>query len=204
LIALQELLEDFGSRTGQAGMTGPVEPQVSEAELAGQKLESFEKGYRAGWDDAVKAHTEDRDRISSTFGQHLQDLSFTYNEAYGHMIAELTPLLEEMVTALLPQIAKATLGRHISETLGRMASEIGMAEVEIAVAPEKVAAVEPLLAEDFNFPVRVVADDTLGEEQADIRFGQHERQIDLGDLISSVAEAVQGFAHDKQRKLSHG
>lgn len=202
--ALEDLLEDFGSKGG--GFATPVrsEPAISESELEGHKLESFEKGYRAGWDDAVKAHADERTHISSAFGQHLQDLNFTYHEAYGQMMNAVSPLLTEMVSALLPEIARATLGHHIAEQLEKLSAEIGGIAVEIAVAPDKIASVEPLLQADYGFPVRVVGDDTLAEEQADIRFGEQERQIDLGDLIASVTEAVQGFAHDNQRKMSHG
>lgn len=204
--ALQELLEDFGRARPGTGLAlaQPVGPSISDSELEGMKLEAFEKGYRAGWDDAVKAHSDDRNHITSALGQHLQDLSFTYQEAYGNMMHAVTPLLTEMVQALLPELARATLGHHIAEQLEKLSAEIGKVEVEIAVAPDKVAAIGTLLDRDFGFPIRLVGDDTLAEQQADIRFGRQERQIDLGDLIASVTEAVMGFAHDNQRKMSHG
>lgn len=203
---LGSLLEDFGStaparRTAQPA---PVDPSFSEAELEGKKLEAFEKGYRAGWDDAVKAQSDDRMRISSTFGQHLQDLSFTYHEAYTQVMNAVTPLLNEMVASLLPSIARDTLGHHIVDQLQAMSRQIGTMEVVIAVHSNKMEAVTPLLDHDFGFPIDLIPDDTLDEEQADIRFGQTERQIDLSDLIASVTEAVEGFAHDNRRKMKHG
>ncbi|MGP6089157.1 ABC transporter ATP-binding protein [Antarctobacter jejuensis] len=203
---LADLLEDFGSVSlvGTAGPSQPAEPAFSEAELEGKKLEAFEKGYRAGWDDAVKAQSDDRTRISSAFGQHLQDLSFTYHEAYTQVMNAVTPLLDEMVASLLPEMARATLGHHIVEQLQTLSREIGHMEVVVAVAPGKIEAVTPLLEADFGFPIQLVADDTLSEEQADLRFGQTERQIDLGDLIAAVSEAVQGFAHDNRRKMNNG
>lgn len=203
---LQDLLEDFGTHLPARGAApaAPPEPSISESELEGHKLESFEKGYRAGWDDAVKAQTDETSHITSSFGQHLQDLSFTYEEAYGQMMQAVTPLLTEMVEALLPELARATLGHHIAEQLQKLSAEIGKTPVEIAVAPDKIPAVEALLDGDFSFPLQVVPDDTLADEQADIRFGGQERQIDLGDLIASVTEAVQGFAHDNQRKMTNG
>ncbi len=203
---LADLLEDFGSvyPVGPAALSQPVEPAFSEAELEGKKLEAFEKGYRAGWDDSVKALSDDRTRISSAFGQHLQDLSFSYHEAYTQVMNAVTPLLDEMVASLLPEMARATLGHHIVEQLQAMSREIGRMEVVIAVAPGKVDAVTPLLEADFGFPIQLMPDDTLSEGQADIRFGQTERQIDLSDLIASVTEAVEGFAHDNRRKMNNG
>ncbi|ASP19846.1 ABC transporter ATP-binding protein [Antarctobacter heliothermus] len=203
---LSALLEDFGSAIPGhlAFPTASPGPSITEAELEGQKLESFEKGYRAGWDDAVKAQSDDRSRISSSFGQHLQDLSFSYHEAYSQVMNAVTPLLNEMVASLLPNIARETLGQHIVEQLQVMSREIGAMEVVIAVNPKRVDAITPLLDRDVGFPIQIAPDDTLAEEQADIRFGQTERQIDLSDLIASVAEAVEGFAHDNRRKMKHG
>ncbi|MBV6635178.1 MULTISPECIES: ABC transporter ATP-binding protein [Mameliella] len=205
--ALAELLEDFGAKAKAAGLATqpePSEPRITEAEIEGQKLEAFEKGYRAGWDDAVKAQSDDRTRISSAFGQHLQDLSFTYHEAYTQVMNAVTPLLDEMVRSLLPEMARQTLGHHIVQQLQAMSLEIGRMDVVIAVHPDRVEAVEPLLEQDFGFPIRLTPDDSLAEEQADIRFGATERQIDLSDLAASLAEAVAGFAHDNQRKMKHG
>ncbi|WP_417207765.1 ABC transporter ATP-binding protein [Antarctobacter sp.] len=204
--ALAALLEDFGSTMPHhfAAQMAPTQPGISEADLEGQKLEAFEKGYRAGWDDAVKAQSDDRSRISSAFGQHLQDLSFSYHEAYSQVMNAVTPLLDEMVASLLPRLARETLGQHIVEQLQVMSREIGAMEVIIAVNPARVEAITPLLGGDFGFPIKISSDDTLAEEQADIRFGETEQQIDLSDLIASVAEAVEGFAHDNRRKMKHG
>jgi len=205
LTQLQDILEDFGrSQADVVAAELQEASRISEADLEGQKLEAFEKGYRAGWDDAVAAQTDDKARISSALGQHLQDLSFTYHEAYGQVMNAVTPLLGELVETVLPQIARATIGLHIAEHLEKLSHEIGTCDVEIAVAPDKIEAVAPLLDGSFGFPVKLVPDDTLAEEQADIRFGTQERQIDLSDLVTSVTEAVQGFAHDNQRKISNG
>lgn len=200
---LASLLEDFGS-PGSGGAVEPEAPRIGEAEIEGAKLEAFEKGYKAGWDDAVKAQSDDRTRISSAFGQHLQDLSFTYHEAYSQVMSAVAPILNEMAGTVLPQIARATLSQHIADQLDALTQEIGALDVVIAVAPARVEAVQGLLQQDFGFPITLAADATLNEDQADIRFGETERQIDLGELIASVTEAVEGFTHDNQRKIAHG
>ncbi len=200
---LRHFLEDFGTPT--AAQSAHVDgPAMDESEIEAQKLESFETGYRAGWDDAVKAHSEDHTRVSSAFAQNLQDLSFTYHEAYSQVVAAITPLLEEMVNVLLPQIARDGLGQHIVTQLQDMASEVGTFEVVIAVSPLNAPAVAALLDEDFGFPLRLEEDATLGEGQADIRFGETEKQIDLSDVLQSVSNAVQGFAHENRRQQAHG
>ncbi|WP_425097621.1 ABC transporter ATP-binding protein [Tropicibacter sp. S64] len=198
---LRQMFEDFGEAQKTVGKT---EVALAEVDLEGVRLEAFENGFKAGWDDALKAQSDDRTRISSALAQHLQDLSFTYHEASNHMLDAISPLLKEMVNALLPGIARATIGMHLVDKLHEMAKDIGSVEVEIAVSAANLDGITDLLSQDFGFPVSVVEDDTLADEQADIRFGQVEKQIDLGDLLASVSEAVEGFAHDNRRKLANG
>lgn len=204
MTGLQDILEDFGAAVRASPVWTAAEPQISDSEIEGMKLESFESGYKAGWDDAVKAHSDDRARISSALGQHLQDLSFTYHEAYSQVMNAVTPLLNEMVQVVLPEIARASLAQHIADQLAGRAKDAGALDVMVAVSPSRIAAVRPLLEQDFGFPIELVEDDTLDEEQADIRFGETETQIDLGDLVASVKEAVDGFTHDNRRKIANG
>lgn len=198
---LQELLEDFSAPEAKAQPSGKL---MSDADLEGFKLEAFESGYRAGWDDALKAQSQDRESVSSAFAQQIQDLSFTYHEAYAHVMNSVAPLLEEMSNVLLPQMAQATLGQHIYEQLHRMAQEIGQMRVQVAVSPENADAILPILDTDFGFPVDILQDETLAQEQADIRFGETERQIDLSDLVQTIKDSVAGLAHDNRRKMNHG
>ena len=200
MTALREILEDFG----QPVMTVPEVTGIDEAQLEAEKLEAFDNGYRAGWDDAVKAQTEDSERISSAFAQNLQDLSFTYHEAYGQVMGAMTPLLEEIVSVLLPQMARAALAPQIAEQLQASARDIGQLDVIIAVAPGQAASVEPLLETGYGFPIRLVEDDTLTEGQADLRFGETERQIDLGAALQGVSDTIQAFIHENRRSRAHG
>ena len=199
--ALCDFLEDFGEAQPRSNPNAPV---MDEGEIEANRLAAFEEGYRAGWDDADKARTGEAGQASAALTQKLQDLSFTYQEAFGNVMAAMTPLLEDMVNRLLPDLAQATIGAHVLETLQTMAREIGQAEVVLAVAPANVDAVAPLIEGEFAFPLSVVSDDSLGPDQAGLRFGQTEKEIDLGDLVRTVQEAVQGFAHDNKRTLANG
>ncbi|WP_226625734.1 ABC transporter ATP-binding protein [Alloyangia pacifica] len=198
---LRSFLEDFAAPR--------AEPDVSTAsidasEIETAKLDAFDTGYRAGWDDAIKAQSEDAGRIASDFAQNLQDLGFTYNEAYRQVLEGVTPLLEEMLQALLPRMLHETLGLHLRDQLTALAQEIAHRAVVIAVAPGTSARIAPLLEQDFGFPLRLEEDETLAEGQADLRFGETERQIDLSGLLEEVTRAVEGFAHDTRRNAAHG
>ncbi|KMK68849.1 ABC transporter ATP-binding protein [Puniceibacterium sp. IMCC21224] len=199
---LVDFLEDFeGFRAPLSGLATPVGPAI---DLEGEKLESFEEGYRAGWDDAIKAQSDDRTRISSDFAQNLQDLSFTYHEAYSQVLSAMTPLLEEMVNSVLPKFAQNSLGLHILEQLRAKSRDIGALDVEIVVSPQCIEAVKVSLTQDFGFPLQLVEDDSMADGQADIRFGNMEQRIDLSEVLVGVDQALQGFVHENQRKIANG
>ncbi|MBY6003851.1 ABC transporter ATP-binding protein [Salipiger bermudensis] len=200
MTGLAEFLEDFGVAPARA----PVAGLHDESALEAAKLEGFDGGYRAGWDDAINAQSDDQLRIASDFAQNLQDLSFTYHEACRQVLNGISPLLEEVVAKLLPASLQETLGLHLAEQLRAMAAEIGRLDVVIAVAPGASTSVAPLIEMEFGFPLSLVEDPTLAEGQADIRFSESETQVDLGGLVQEVSEAVQAFVQDNRRKAAHG
>lgn len=200
MTGLAEFLDDFDAPKPAEPIEPGVDPKLAES----QRLEAFEEGYRAGWDDSVKAQQADSSQISSTLSQRLADLSFTYHEAHTAMTKSMMPLLEELVTAVLPKLARDHIGGHVAEQIQSLASEIGNTPVEVAVAPANRAAVEEVMDGDHGFPVSVIEDETLSDDQADIRFGQSERQIDLGDLVEQVRGAVDGLAVEPRRRTANG
>ena len=197
---LRDFLEDFDD----APVPGASPGNATMEEIESYKLDAFEEGYRAGWDDAIKAQSDDRTRISADFAQNLQDLSFTYHEAYSHAINAMTPLLEDIVRSVLPKIAHEALGPHILDLLQAQTRAIGTLAVEVVVAPENAETVSALLDRDFGFPLRVAEDDTMAAGQADIRFGETEQQIDLSEILASVSTALQGFMHENRKKVVNG
>lgn len=199
--SLQSFLEDFS--VAPVAVANPAMGALTE-DIESIKLDSFETGYKAGWEDAAKSQSDDRTRISSGFGQHLQDLSFTYHEAYAQVMNAMAPLLEDMVSILLPDAARSSLSAHIVDQLTEHAREIGEMEVVIAVNPRNAEAIQPLLEQDFGFPVSLTQDDTLAEEQADLRFANTEKQIDLTEALNAINEAIKGFAYENKRKVSNG
>ena len=201
MTSMTRVLEDFEASPAKSDVSAIG---LDENDIEGIRLESFESGYQAGWDDAIKAQSDDHGRISSAFAQHLQDLSFTYHEACSHTMNAMAPLLQEIANSLLPEAARSTLGQHIADQLTAMAKQIGTLDVVVAVAPDMVESVAPLMDADFGFPVRLEPDNTLSDAQADIRFGETEQQIDLNALVASIREAMEGFTYENRRQFANG
>ena len=65
-MTIAHLLEDFGMASIPEPAALAAAAAVSEEVVEEQRLISFEKGYSAGWDDAVTAQDKDTQRISAT------------------------------------------------------------------------------------------------------------------------------------------
>ena len=150
-------------------------------------------GYRAGWDDASNAVSEDQTRARAELARNMQTLSFTYHEARGHVLKAVEPLLLQIVGQLLPEIARETLAPFVLETLMPLAETLGDAPVTLVINPVARAAVEALLEQATGLPMTIEEEPTLGEGQVYIRMGTFEAQVDLDKATADIAAAVRGF-----------
>ncbi|MGQ0609649.1 MAG: flagellar biosynthesis protein [Paracoccaceae bacterium] len=192
-------LEVFESAERAAGRIDTVVLDTVALEEA--KLAAYDKGYSAGWEDAVGAQTEDQARIKADLARNLQLLSFTYQEARQHVLQSLNPLLGSIVERVLPTLARASLAPMILEILRPIAESTAEPPVTIAIHPSARAAVEGLVLDTAGLPVEIREEDTLGEGTAFVRFDGAETQIDLDDAVRRIARAVHDF-FEMQRKDS--
>ena len=108
-MSLSHRYRNFGGSKASAEPTSEASSETNED----QQLQAFEKGYQAGWDDAVKAQADSIAKVSAEFGQNLQDMSFTYHEALSKLTLSIQPVLAEIIDKLLPSLAQKTLGPQI-------------------------------------------------------------------------------------------
>ena len=172
--------------------------------LDDEKLAAYETGYRAGWDDASSAVSEDQTRARAELARNMQTLSFTYHEARGHVLKAVEPLLLQIVGQLLPEIARETLAPFVLETLMPLAESLGDAPVTLVINPVARAAVEALLEQATGLPMTIEEEPTLGEGQVYIRMGTFETQVDLDKATADIAAAVRGFFDLTGKDHPHG
>jgi flagellar assembly protein FliH len=180
---------------------GPVE--LREGELEELRLVSFEKGYAAGWDDAVAAADGEDGRFRADLAQNLLDMSFTYQEARSQILRGIEPLLREMVAKVLPVAARQTLGPIILEQLHPLADELAGARVQVTSHPSNQALIEPLLMTSGALPLNFVGEPSLSPGQAHLKFGNQEVQVDLDAAIDAIGKAIAAFfavEHEKEIK----
>ncbi|TCP39092.1 flagellar biosynthesis protein [Rhodovulum marinum] len=197
-------LEDFSARhVTEAPAARPAEP-VETAETQDVRLNAFEDGYKAGWDDATAAETQGRERIAADFAKTLQEMSFSYHEARAHVLGALGPLLTAMVERVMPQLAAAGFARTVVETAMQLAEAQADRPVRMRVCPENRAALEDLVGADPGMPVVIVADDTLGPGQALVSAGEAEREIDIDGMLSAIQTALDEFLTTQKEARHHG
>lgn len=198
-MTIAHLLEDFGIKT-------PVEPvsSFSEEIVEEAKLVSFEKGYTAGWDDAIEAKDKETTHVSATLATSLEDLSFTYHEAQSQLMESLDPMFKVLTSVILPDTMAATFGHHVIDHLNEMAKGQINEPMEIVAAAGEANAIRALLGEDPTFNVRVREDANLSAGQAQLRVGQSERELNSEALIESIRDSIDAFSYQFKEDSHYG
>lgn len=195
-MSISHLLDDFSRGAGGQSIS------ISDVSLEEQRLEAFEGGYKAGWEDAVKAAKDDTARISSDFAANLQDISFTFQEAQSSLLTALQPLLSSMINSILPKLAHQTLGARLLETLSEMAQSALDDSIEIVTAPQNVAALEKMFDEQEIGRVRITTEPSMGSGQVYIRANDAEREVDLDAVLAQIDTTLTGFFEDRQKEFA--
>lgn len=188
-MGISHLLESFDTQADTATTAVPL----SEVGLEESKLEAFEAGYKAGWDDAIKSQSDDKTRISQDFAQNLQQISFSYHEAQAEILRSLKPVLEQVVGVLLPEIANSKFGSRLLAEVTKLTDLHARPDVEVVVCPENRPALEAILAARNITSIKLSGEDSLGTGQAYIRLDGTEQHIDLDDAVNEIRAAVEGF-----------
>lgn len=172
---------------------GSLQPLVEATAVEEAKVASFEQGYSAGWDDAVAAQQGDQTRIRADLARNLQSLAFTFQDARGHVLQAIRPLILEMVDRLLPEVAREALAPTVLEALTPMADELADAPLTLVLNPAVRGQVEDLIAQATGLPMVIDEEPSLPEGQVYIRFGPTETKVDLSQVTADIAIAVRAF-----------
>ncbi len=177
---------------------------VAPEELEKQRLEGYEAGYKAGWDDAIRAEEEEQKRIGAEFARNLQDMGFTFHEARSHVMNTLEPLLLGMVEKVLPDLVSQTLGQSIVEELLPLASEAVDTPIEVVAHPACRDMLEPLLANSTALSVTLVEEPSLAEGQVFLRAGSQEKHLDFAGALERMGKSITDLFSLNERAFQNG
>lgn len=168
------------------------------------RLAAYEKGYAAGWDDALASQAEDQQRIRTELARHLQAISFTFHEARSHMLRSVGPVLVEMAARILPRMARQTIGATVLETLMPELEQASKTPITILVNPAERATVEAVFTSVAGLPVELRDEPSLGESQVFILRGETEMRIDLDRAIAEIEAALRAYLEMAEQEVLHG
>lgn len=172
--------------------------------LEEHRLEAFEQGYKAGWDDAAAAQSEEQSRVAADFARNLQELSFTYHQARGQILGSLEPLLKEMVSKVLPKLASDNLSQIIVDEVLAVSQTQTEAGIQIVISPSNRPALERLLETQDSLDITIIDEPSMAEGLAYLRFAQTEKQIDLESVLSGFSQSVEGFFEQQEKVAING
>lgn len=175
------------------------EHAVQDAELTG-----FESGYQAGWDDAVKAQVEENALQADALTQVLQDLSFTYQEAFAKISGGMQPLLSSFVTSVLPEVASDGLHALLFDEIERLMKPQRENMIALTVSSGQRERLEELLGASVGMPLTIEEDPSLSKGQVFLQVNDQEREINTDAIISEVRSAISAYFHTPQEGLKHG
>lgn len=191
MMAIAHLLEDFSV------IDGPEQSmmELSDDAVEDLRLASFEQGYTAGWDDAIRVQSEDKNRFIAALVQNLEDFSFTYQEALAQMTKAIEPLFQVLMQKVLPEAMIQSIGARIAEQCLALARDQIEQPVILVVPVGASAALKPILQKDLPMQIAIRECNNIGPGQIQLRVGDSEREIDTDLLLTSLNESVDAFYH---------
>jgi len=186
------------------GPAPPSDPAAPAGDLEELRLEAFESGYKAGWDDAQVAIRGEDDELRQTVAQNLQDLAFSYHDARSHVLRALSPLFEEITARLLPEIARASLPHVVAEALGPYAEIAADAPIHIQIHPDTRPILAPLLENSFGLPLHLRDDPHIPPGRVQLSLGTTETRIDLDAALAAIRTAIDDFFQLNAKEMRHG
>lgn len=194
------LLRDFSVRRDASGDLR----FLTEEELEDERLSAFEKGYGAGWEDALRSVDKQSAALDDTFRQRIEDLGFTYHEAHAAMMREASSIIDAICRKVLPSVAQDCLGHLISELLADAVKNAGALPVNVITHPDQVASLEDVLASGTSFPINVFPDPHLTLTQAELQFAGQASLVDMSFVTDEILEALEAFCHEAGSSTAQG
>lgn len=189
------ILEDFATPVTsqvQATPQGVATPAADQGEIEARVTASWEKGFKAGWDDCNAAVEADKSRISEAFGRRLSEIDLKTTEVRRAMLAEIEPLFADIFQKILPVLLQQTFQPKLIDEIRTLAEQAGSQTITINVCAEEAPALGALIGAAGDLPpCEVRSDTTLGLSQATICLADSERQFDLAGLLETIERAFQ-------------
>lgn len=170
---------------------GPVTLLPEEIEEI--RLNAYERGYAAGWDDGGHQADADDSQRRSAIARQVEQLGFTYHEARAHVLGAIEPLLRAMLDSVLPVAVRAAVVPQTIDQLMPLAHAAAEAPIRLLIAPGSRAAFEQAFEGLVLPPIDLVETDAMAEGQAEFAFDGQRTRVDLRHAAEALGRAIDRF-----------
>ncbi len=176
--------------------------EFSSAEIDEIKLEAFDQGFAAGWEEALKVDKQESAKELEAIRDILQDAEFSIHEARRGLLDNMRPLFSEITQKLLPEIAQQSLGLHIAEQLLQVSSAQLGETIEIETGVGMRQGIENALNAIQSPSATISENPNTHNLSALIRVGAHEREVDLSGIIDGIGDALSACIKNSELKVN--
>jgi hypothetical protein len=155
--------------------------------------EDWRAGHAQGLAEAAAAAQLSEAATAEAALAALGDLAFTWAEARGAVLGALVPFFRALSERLLPDLAADAFMLHLVAELSQSAAADVPPAPGLALAPDDVARVMPLLDAAQLAGIRLTPDPALAPGQARILRGNGGTALDMPALVAALQEVIAAF-----------
>lgn len=158
-----------------------------------QLMQSYDRGYQAGWDDALASDQNERTRIDAEFARNLEELSVTFAEAQRQVCLSLESLVLALLEQVLPEVYQDHFPALVERTILPILRECGHLTAELLCAPEDRPVIEDLLAGKGTPPFSLRVEPSFARHQLRIQVGHERHEINGARLLEEMRNEIENF-----------
>lgn len=167
------------------------------------RLNAYERGYVAGWDDGGQQGEADDAARRAELHRQIEQISFGYHEARAHILKAIEPLLVNVFETVLPELARAAVVPVVIDHLLPLAHESADTPLILSVPIGMRARFEAAFDGLVLPPLELSENDDLADGQAVIQLGTSKSQIDLTQATQSARRALERYYQLQNEDSKH-
>ncbi len=188
----------------------PDEPEMPSLlmpeDLEDLRLNAYERGYSAGWDDAMRQADDEASAQRAALARMAEGLSFTFHEARTHLLGAVEPLLQSIAAQVLPAMAREALVPAVVEALMPVAADLAETPLVLRVPKGMRATFESGVEGLALPPLELVECDDLPAGVAEFASGARRTRVDLAGIAAELTDSIARFyqIETPQQEAAHG
>jgi len=167
------------------------------------KLNAYERGYVAGWDDSGQQAEREAQERRAAVERQIEALNFTYHEARGHVLRAMEPVFRAMLETVIPEAARAAIIPEVIGQLLPLAHAASDVPITLRISPGCRTAFEAAFGGLLLPPLDIRESAGLQPGQAEIVFDAQETRVDLAQAIEGLRGAIGRFYQIQFEEIRH-